>query len=115
MSDVSKAYLEAQAAKKAGIKTPALKLVPQPLNGAVTSDKVLTPTGDIWKGYDTPKSAWLTGTVLLGLAFGAYKLGQESVRKQKSSLPSLGTLLGTYIAFKALDALWPSSERDEES
>lgn len=98
MRDVSREYLQAEATRTLG--------------APYTSDGVLTPSGDVWKGFETPKQAWLSGTILVGLAFAAFKLGQESVRRQNTSLPPLGALVGTFVAFKALDAIWPLGKKD---
>lgn len=95
MKDVSQDYLKARALDVAKAKLGR------------ASDAVLLPNGDVWNGFETSREKWLNGAVVIGLAFAAFKMGQESVRKQSSSLPSLGTLVGTYVAFKALDAIWP--------
>lgn len=74
----------------------------------------LPPMNVEFRGFETPKDKFLSGALLVGLAFVAFKFGQESVRTQKTVIPSTGTLVGTYIVFRALDALWPEALKPAE-
>lgn len=63
--------------------------------------------GDLMRGF-TPTEGVASAGVLFGLAVVAYMAGRRSTVKM-SILPPLGTLLGTYVAFRALDAIWPDA------
>lgn len=47
--------------------------------------------------------------LLAVLAGGAYIVGRFSKKESAEALPSLGTLVMTYVVFRGLDLLWPEA------